>query len=606
MFKKSDVVTTSGLLLTLESQLGGRKLELLRSPDAWHSVFYQEITSQIDESPFEVLYTKSLTGRPNAPIRQLIGMLILKEGLNWTDEQLYNSCRFDLQVMLSLGLSSLSDDVPTESTYYAFKSKLLAYKELSDIDLLETVFNNLTSAQVIRYKVSGKELRMDSKLFSSNIAQCTRLQLVIGVLQKFYDPHKRDKRALSYLSPEDLAQLEHLAALPAINQTYVLNNEEKSQLLIDLGALLNRIQSSSNKPNKPNEPNNDPPQEEVAHLSHVRRLLSDQFDVVPVDEQAQAVLDNKPLVMPKAASHIKGSVLQSPYDPDAGYRKKESGYKKQRVTGYSTNITETCAKPSQTQPPCLNLITNVQTQTATTPDDTFFQSAIEQSRLVTGQIPEAVWSDGAYNSQENADFTEQQYEQPLTWYVNNIQGVPSDFDFQLDEQGKLHVTDMLTAETQVAHQTPKGVYRINNPPNSKNKWRYLDPAIIRNYDRRKQIKEQPPEIRNRRASVESTIHQVFCTLKGAKSKYRRQDDNHAFVLCRCLWVNCRRIQDYLTQKTHEKLEIAAFFIIKYVQARIGVVFKRILNQKIHKILFGNVKELFHNWSFRSTLIHKTG
>jgi hypothetical protein len=378
----------------------------------------------------------------------------------------------------------------------------------------------------------------------------------------------------------------------------VLTNEEKSQLLIDLGELLNRIQSGGDGAN------NDPSHEGVVHLNTVKRLLSDQFDVVPVDEQAQALLDNKPLVAPKASSNIKGSVLQSPYDPDAGYRKKESGYKKQRITGYSTNITETCAKPQEKETPCLNLITDVQTQTATTTDDTFFQSAIERSQLITGQITESVWTDGAYNSQANADFTEQE-QQPLTWYANNIQGVPSDFDFQFDEQGKLHVTDMITAETQVAHQTPKGVYRINNPPNSKNKWRYLDPAIIRNYERRKQIKEQPPEIRNRRASVESTVHEVFCTLSGAKSKYRRQDSNHAFVLCRCLWVNCRRIKDYLTQKTQEKLEIAAFFIIKCVQAKIEVVFKRILNQKIYKILFGNVKELFHNWSFRSTLMYKS-
>jgi Transposase domain (DUF772) len=602
MFKKSAVVTVPGLFMSLAGQLSGRKLALLTSGEAWPTVFYQNITRQIEESRFSVLYNSSVTGRPNAPIRQLIGMLILKEGLNWTDEQLYNACRFDLQVMLALGLSSLCDDVPTESTYYAFKSKHLAYKERTGIDLLEGVFNDLTSAQVSHYKVSGKELRMDSKLFSSNIAQCTRLQLVIGVLQKFYHTHKRDMAALSYLSPEDLAQLAHLTRRPAINQTYVLTNEEKSQLLVDLGELLNRIQNGGDAANHDN-PN--PSAAGFVHLRDIKRLLCDQFDSVPLDDQAQALLAHKPLVTPKVSSTIKGSVLQSPYDPEAGYRKKDSGYKKQKVTGYSTNITETCAKAQEKEAPCLNLITNVQTQTATTTDDSFFQPAIEQSQRVTKQIPEAVWTDGAYNSQENADFTEKE-QQPLTWYINNIQGVPSDFDFQLDEQGNLHVTDMVTGETQIAHKTPKGVYRIDNPPNSKNKWRYLDPAIIRNYERRKQIKEQPPEIRNRRASVESTIHQVFCTMQGGKSKYRRQDANHAFVLCRCLWVNFRRIMSYLIQIVLKMSEIGHLFTLNYRKNKSDSQLTRINKTIAYKILFRYVNELCDKFSFRRRLIHETG
>lgn len=520
MFKKSQKRQPAGKTGHLSRHLSDKKRRLLEDPKSWHQLFFEEITSRIEEQPYAVLYSK--TGHPNAPIRLLIAMLILKEGLNWTDEQLYNECRFNLQVMWALGLSSLDRDVPVESTYYDFKARMSAHMEQTGSDLLGQTFGQLTGQQIQRYKVSGRELRMDSKLFNSNIARCTRLQLVIGVLQKFYREHEDNEEVMSKLAATDRDQLQGLSSRSASNHTHSLDSNQQAELLEQLGALLLRIQHSFD--------DDDP------STGLIRRLFTEQYDSAGRPEQ----------VRPKNKEAIDSTTLQSPHDTQATFRRKESGQKTQIVQGYSSNITETCAEAEEDQSPCLNLITHVQTEAASISDDAFFRPAVEQSERLSQQTAQAVWTDGAYNSQPNADFADQHIPQALQWYLSHLQGPPSNFEFEFNEDQQLLVTDQRTGQTQMACQSPSKKWRIKDAPHTKNKWRYLDPHLIRNYFRRKQIQQQPAHIRNRRANVESTIRHVFYTLNGNKTKYRGKAPNHYFVLCRCFWVNFRRIWAFVS------------------------------------------------------------
>ncbi len=59
-------------------------------------------------------------GRPNAPVRVLVSMMILKEGHGWSDAALYEHCRFNLLVMRALGLLSLSDVAAASTPNNAF------------------------------------------------------------------------------------------------------------------------------------------------------------------------------------------------------------------------------------------------------------------------------------------------------------------------------------------------------------------------------------------------------------------------------------------------------------------------------------------------------
>ena len=96
--------------------------------ESWHNLFRQHVVMQVDESIFSVLYVKD-KGAPNASIRILIGMMILKEGQGWSDEQLFENCEFNLLVRGALGLMTLEDSAPVASTYYLFRRNLVEYNK---------------------------------------------------------------------------------------------------------------------------------------------------------------------------------------------------------------------------------------------------------------------------------------------------------------------------------------------------------------------------------------------------------------------------------------------------------------------------------------------
>lgn len=78
MFKRSENKQID-LFKNIGSHLCSRKNKVLSDPCGWHNVFGNQVTSRIDEEPYSILYDEKM-GRPNASIRVLIGMMILKEG----------------------------------------------------------------------------------------------------------------------------------------------------------------------------------------------------------------------------------------------------------------------------------------------------------------------------------------------------------------------------------------------------------------------------------------------------------------------------------------------------------------------------------------------
>ena len=123
MFRASPETSQFDLFSQVEQFLREREQDKLNDPNAWQSVFLDQVTQRIPEERFAGLFD-DVTGRPNAPIRILVAMLILKEGFGWSDETLYEAAHFNLLVRRALGLVNLTDEVPVESTYYLFKQRL--------------------------------------------------------------------------------------------------------------------------------------------------------------------------------------------------------------------------------------------------------------------------------------------------------------------------------------------------------------------------------------------------------------------------------------------------------------------------------------------------
>lgn len=74
---------------------------------------------------------------------------------------------------------------PSLDTYYLFRRRICDFFEKTGRDLMQECFEQVTGSLVKQLKISGKSIRMDSKLLGSNIARQSRYELIHTTLAKF-------------------------------------------------------------------------------------------------------------------------------------------------------------------------------------------------------------------------------------------------------------------------------------------------------------------------------------------------------------------------------------------------------------------------------------
>ena len=577
MFKKSKSSSSINIFSGISQHMSKQKVKRLDNPKAWHNCFHKEITSRIDEDIFSPLYSKD-NGRPNASIRILVAMLILKDGNDWTDEQLFEACNFNILVGYALGLSNLSDNAPSEATYYNFKVALLKYEQDKGINLLEKCFQSLTKDQIFRYQVSGGSVRMDSKLIHSNVAKNTRLQLCVGVMTKFYK--SLEDCSVKLIEGSDKELLDQMSGKTVEQYTYRLDKKSGAARLEVCGTMIYRLIELFS--------DND-----TQEYSLLKRLWNDHFEIKKDedDDSDQIKLKNK--------KDQTGCTLQSAHDEDAAYRKK-IGSKTQIITGYVTNITETCAvtpsvEEGDSKEKPLNLITDIQTEKATFSDDKFLIPAIVNTRKILNKEIKNVLSDGAYNSVINEQFSNFK-DKEFEWFITAIQGVEGNYDFEKIGEQQYRVTDRRNGKIQLTVLTKSGKYRIEDDY-SKTRYRYLEPKAITNYFRRKKIKQYPQWVHSLRANSEATIHQVFCKLDGMKSKYRGLFKHHQYAINRCFWTNFRRI---LAKRAKLDKKVANLLIcwLRFITCLTTIIFRFFFKTKLtNKIIYRTSEKCLFSRTF---------
>ncbi len=140
MFKKTDPNPQLDIFTAPSMQLGSRASKKYSDPNAWHNQFYSLVTTKIDEEIFKPLFPEGKkSGRPNASIRILVAMSVLKEGFGCSDEDLFEKCEFDLLTRKALGMELLTDVTPSIDTYYLFRRRICEYQERTGIDLYADV-----------------------------------------------------------------------------------------------------------------------------------------------------------------------------------------------------------------------------------------------------------------------------------------------------------------------------------------------------------------------------------------------------------------------------------------------------------------------------------
>jgi hypothetical protein len=336
MFKKTDPNPQLDMFTAPVMQLGSRASKKYSDPQAWHNQFYRLVTTKIDEEIFKPLFPEGKkSGRPNASIRVLVCMSILKEGYGCSDEDLFEKCEFDLLTRKALGLELLTDVTPSIDTYYLFRRRICEYEQKNGVDLMQKCFEQVAGEQVRLLKISGKCVRMDSKLIGSNIACQSRYELIHTTLVKFLKAN-----TLSRLSAEQQEQAKVYLGEDSSKTVYRSDAETLQSRLSQIGGFIMEVLAAY--------------PDSVSFHSLLKRVFGEQYTV----EDGRAVLRDK--------KSIKADSLQNPNDPDASYRDKHG----KRVQGYVTNITETVeeGKPG--------IITSVQVETAVFADCHFLKDAV--------------------------------------------------------------------------------------------------------------------------------------------------------------------------------------------------------------------------------------
>ena len=324
---------------------------------SWAHIFRTAVFARIPEEEFAPLYSDK-DSRPNAPVNVLVGGDILKDGFGWTDEELKDHLQFDLLTRYALGLDDLGQAPPTLRTFSNHRRRVREYAAATEVNLYEVVFETITDEQLIALELKTDWQRMDSTQLLSNIAQMSRLALVISVLQQGV---KALPAAMRSQWPEEAT--DYLKQRPR-TICYRIKQEEVEDHLRRVGQWLLKAAAELAEQAERGEA-----------LALVERVLREQYQI---DDGRRVTL--------RPAQQVSGDSLQSPHDPDATYRQKND----ESYRGYVTNLSETCHPENDVQ-----LITSVQTAFNTTDDTTLLDESLQRQTERGIEIEQMV-VDGGY------------------------------------------------------------------------------------------------------------------------------------------------------------------------------------------------------------------
>ena len=539
MFRKNKKHQQSSLF---DSQFLLPPKMLKQMKASWAHTFYQEVFVRIPEEPFAVLYSEE-DSRPNAPVNILIGADMLKAGFGWSDAELEENIQFDLLVRYALGMNNLNQEVPVLRTLYNFRRRVREYAQETGINLYQETFNAITDEQLTELELKTGWQRMDSTQLLSNIAQMSRLGLVLSVLQKGVsvlpaaENEKWNTDQETYLKPEPQ------------NFCYRVKKDEVDghlvqvgQLLLELVAVLTQYQANA----------------EIIQL--VERVLQDLY-----------VIDDEKQVTIRPADEIPGDVLQSPHDPEATYRKKGGkGHK-----GYVANLSETCDPDNPVQ-----LLTSVQLAPNATDDGQLLADSLaEQSGR--GITVKQMTVDGGYTGKTGETACRDHQVQMLptrirgrrtasdrwgweeyTWFLDNDdlprrvvcpQGQVAMLetgrkgDWLLARFDRTACADCLFYQQQCRVRPNK-----HKPSTLFVSPRWIQVALLR--------QGMSPANNVLRAGVESTVRSFKHVFPAGKLPVRGVIRSVMVACCSALMVNCRRVHQYWQQPRQPVRERAAIAV----------------------------------------------
>jgi len=523
-------------LLTFENELSEKQRQQLKETrEKW---FYHLIFRNINERDFKPLFSDK-DSRPNAPVNVLVSAIILKEIKSWSYNELIDSVAFDLRTKVALGLSDIGEKPFSRATLFNFQNRIHAYERQTGINLIEVVFNNLTTDQIKKLEVKTNIQRSDSTLIGSNIRNYSRIQLLIEALLRLY----------RILSEEDKQRFSD--QISGYNQkgsekyVYGLKSDDLPHELENLGNLYKQLYDGLQGQ-----------YDDKYEWQIFERVLQEHF----------IVLKDKTTARPSQL--LDSGSLQSPDDWHAAYRNKRG----EETTGYNYNVTETAHPQNK-----LQLINDVATAPCNKDDSTILNERIGPIKKKTPDLEE-MHTDGGYGSTD----TDQTMEEEKVLHVTTaVKGRESRVQKTIEKPREDSETYLVSCPRQTVESTPtkkrnKAVFDIHTCNNcefkdqcsiykQKGRFYFTYEDYLKNR-RNRNIDKIPPERRKIRPNVEATIREFTIRTPGNKLKVRGMFKASLFAFAVAIGINFGRIYRYIKENypCFEKIKAQIDAIISYL------------------------------------------
>jgi len=341
---------------------------------SWSGLFREEILCELPVQETKSNFSKTM-GRPTKELYTMLGVLLLQQAHNLTDEETVAQLAFNIQWHYALNITEESDDAKYISlrTLWGFR-KLLIEKELDSI-----IFDKIATKLAKCFNVNLEKQRIDSVHIKSNMRRLGRISIFSKGIHKFLVNVKRKY-------PDRFREVESQLVEKYFSEKSLLcfsmvkpsdSHKTLKEVSNDLYDLIEQFKG-------------DREVRELYSYKLMNRILSEHCNIKETSDDVSSIEI-------KSKKEIPSDSLQNPSDPDASY----SGHKGQ---GYQVQIMETYTKTDDNdkKKKALNLITYVKVEKACESDAKALEPALESVEK-RNLSPKEVVADSLYGSDDNCE-----------------------------------------------------------------------------------------------------------------------------------------------------------------------------------------------------------
>lgn len=505
---------------------------------SWAGLFQQKILPKLPVESLRKHYD-DWQGRPTKELYSMIGLMILQQMHDLTDEQAVEQFCFNIKWHYALNITSPEDT----ASYVSLKTLWTMRDKLSTDGIYDEIFDKTLATLQKIFRADLKKQRIDSVHIKSNMRHLGRIRLFAETIRKFLHNLKRHHRAIFDQLDSSLTVRYYgknkesvFAMVKPTESAHTLD-----QLAEDVFYLTQKFTCTSSI-------------SDMHSFKQLNRLFQEQCTIVEV-----SVSQEKHAVV-KPNKEVPSDSLQNPSDPDAGYSShKGQGYQAQVVENYSEESGQ------------LSLITHVEVESADKHDANSLLPALDALDK-RDMVPDELLADSLYGSDSNREQSKEEYGTEVI-----APAMPGNrkkmhlADFVIDEKGR--VTSCPQGVEPERVRCKKGTYSaafsvaaccdcplVTQCPVSKGKkayyYRYKSKDVRTAH--RKHY-EQSPDFKDKyrfRAGVEATMSE-FDRRTGVKNLRVRSMKAVTFaVIMKAIGLNLLRAGRFIRSKSRPKTPLS--------------------------------------------------